>query len=140
MPLYHNNQAGNAMSVEMSSTDAVRSLTRSRKQIALKSNGDGTWSLNIHDGLGYKAFTGTYYTPPFAVRAVNLCDDTESVRKIHYDEAGDGDMYKLDTEVEKDTYQMHIIETFSCNSLIPVHLTRVYLDSFTTATEIHLHG
>jgi hypothetical protein len=128
----------------MSTADAMRSITRSKKQVMLKNVG-GTWRINEHDGLGEKAIPGltvthNYYDPPFSVRSFNLVDTTEVLRNIHYDQAGDGMNHNKDTEYERKKYTIGIIETFGTCSLQPVHVTRVYLDEFTTATEIHLHG
>ncbi len=143
MPLYNSNQSDQSAAIDMSSTDAIRSITRSKKQVKLILVGT-TWQYDLHDGLGTRVIPGyptkNYYDPPFSVRSINMCDDNEGIRKIHYDSAGDGVSYKEDTDATRDKYSKGIIETFATNILIPLHVTRVYLDTFTTATEIHLHG
>ncbi len=144
MPLHNGDQSDQSAAIDMSSTDAIRSITRSKKQVKLSYNGS-TWQYDLHDGIGIRAIPGVpatknYYDPPFSVRSINMCDASEGIRNIHYDSAGDGVSYKENTDAVRDRYSKGIIETFATNILIPLHVTRVYLDSFTTATEIHLHG
>lgn len=144
MPLYNGDQSDQSSAIDMSQLDASRSITRARKSIKLILVGS-TWNIDIHDGEGMKPISTVigsrnYYDPPFSVRSFNLCDDNESIRKIHYDSAGDGVSYKENTEINRKKYCTGIIETFFTNGIHPIHVTRVYLDPFTTATEIHLHG
>jgi hypothetical protein len=144
MPLYNGDQSDQSSAIDMSQVDAIRSITRARKSIKLVLVGS-IWNIDIHDGTGMKPVstvigTRNYYDPPFSVRSFNLCDDTESIRKLHYDSAGDGVTYNQDTELTRKRYTVHIVETFFTNGLQPIHITRVYLDALTTATEIHLHG
>lgn len=144
MPLYNGDQSDQSSAIDMSQIDAIRSITRAKKSIKLVLVG-AVWNIDLHDGLGLRAIstiigTRNYYDPPFSVRSFNLCDDSESIRKIHYDSAGDGMNHNKDTELTRKMYAVHIVETFFTNGLQPVHITRVYLDALTTATEIHLHG
>ncbi len=144
MPLYNSEQSDQSSAIDMSQLDAIRSITRAKKSIKLVLVG-AAWNIDLHDGLGNRLISTiigsrNYYDPPFSVRSFNLCDDNEGIRKIHYDSAGDGVNYKENTDAMRDRYCKGIVETFFTNGLQPVHITRVYLDSFTTATEIHLHG
>lgn len=144
MPLYNGDQADQSSDIDISQLDAIRSITRSKKSVKLVNVG-GTWRLNEHDGLGQKAIPGltathNYYDPPFSVRSINICDQDEGIRTLHYDSAGSGMNHNKDTEYDRKKYSIGIIETFMTNAFHPIHITRVHLDSFTTATEIHLHG
>jgi hypothetical protein len=150
MPLHNSNQASGPETNDINQSGSAAEKAMLPMVIAvslrllIENNEIVGWQANYHDGNGWGTLSDqSGFVPTFRVRKINICDESNSIRNIEVNLAGNGEQWAKEV---KNMFQEQIIETLLTNCLHDLHITKIYLAdklqrvSGTNATYIVLHG